>query len=351
MLFATACLFLGPASIAQVQSFDYGDAPQVYPQAAHTTLRSLYLGAGVDVETGTAFSSNALGDDNSPAGVPDDEDGIEWLTNPLVPGQSASLRVTLFSPNGARLDAWIDFNRDGDWADSGEQVFKAEPLQHGINNLSFPVPTGAAAGVDTFARFRVSFEGGLPPGPSASGAVPSGEVEDYMVSIGGSKEEWDFGDAPEKYPVTASQNGARHLIRKGFQLGERIDSEQDGQPSSNALRDDQIPSTADDEDGIRFLSDLEPGSIAKVEVLAVVPDRAHLDAWIDFNHDSDWNDEGEQIFKAEPVNSGVNVLEFPVPASALEGVAFSRFRLSEKGALPPHRRGVGRRSGGLRDRN
>ena len=153
-----------------------------------------------------------MGDDNNPAGAPDDEDGITWVTDPLLPGEKASLIATLTGPNGGRLDGWVDFNRDGDWADEGEQIFKGEPLQHGANNLSFSVPAAADAGADTFARFRVSFEGGLPPGPLPDNQVVTGEVEDYRISIGGGKEQMDFGDAPEKYPVTISQNGARHQV-------------------------------------------------------------------------------------------------------------------------------------------
>ncbi len=77
------------------------------------------------------------------------------------------------------LDAWIDFNSDGDWNDSGEQIFASQALTAGVNSLSFSVPASAAATSQTFARFRFSSAGGL----SDTGLCVDGEVEDYEVAI------------------------------------------------------------------------------------------------------------------------------------------------------------------------
>jgi hypothetical protein len=76
------------------------------------------------------------------------------------------------------LNAWVDFNGDGDWLDAGEQVMFDRPLVGGSNGLSFQVPAGAALG-STFARFRFSTLGGL----GVTGDAPDGEVEDYAVSV------------------------------------------------------------------------------------------------------------------------------------------------------------------------
>ena len=77
------------------------------------------------------------------------------------------------------LDAWIDFNADGDWEDTGEQIFASEQLSEGNNRLTFDVPATAVATDLTFARFRFSKSGGL----SFDGLAPDGEVEDYSISI------------------------------------------------------------------------------------------------------------------------------------------------------------------------
>jgi hypothetical protein len=76
------------------------------------------------------------------------------------------------------LQAWIDFNGNGSWADAGEQVFKDLTLTAGSHTLTFNVPATAKPG-STWARFRYGYEKGL----SFTGASYVGEVEDYRVDI------------------------------------------------------------------------------------------------------------------------------------------------------------------------
>jgi hypothetical protein len=83
------------------------------------------------------------------------------------------------------LDAWFDFNADGDWSDPCEQIFASEPLYAGSNILTFSIPSNAVT-TDTYARFRFSTAGGLEP----NGPAPDGEVEDYMISIESDCEPW-----------------------------------------------------------------------------------------------------------------------------------------------------------------
>ena len=164
---------------------DYGDAPSPYPHAMHL-VSAPWLGTGglPDEEAGTQAHPLAVGDDQNGA---DDEDGIVWgqaslgdivLTDAIVVGETATVDVfaTLVG-QPALLDAWIDFNRDGDWSDAGEQIFTSEPLAAGKNAFSFPVASGTEG--ESFARFRVSSTGGLAP----DGLASDGEVEDHRVSI------------------------------------------------------------------------------------------------------------------------------------------------------------------------
>jgi hypothetical protein len=102
------------------------------------------------------------------------------FTTLLVPGSITGVNVTA-SGVGGLLNAWVDFNRNGSWADPGEQVFTNVPLAPGVNALTFPVPPTASLG-NTFARFRFSTQGGL----SYTGLAPNGEVEDYQVTIASS---------------------------------------------------------------------------------------------------------------------------------------------------------------------
>ncbi|MEX0713607.1 MAG: Ig-like domain-containing protein [Pirellulales bacterium] len=156
------------------QPLDLGDAPDPpYPTllasdgAAHV-ITSLFLGATVDAELDGQPNATATGDGT-------DEDGVVF-TNTLRPDRTAN--VTVVASEAGLLDAWIDFNADGDWNDAGEKVFSSFALSAGANFLTVDVPALADLG-NTFARFRLSSSGGLSP----TGLALSGEVEDYLVTI------------------------------------------------------------------------------------------------------------------------------------------------------------------------
>jgi hypothetical protein len=70
-----------------------------------------------------------------------------------MPGTTAG--VIVFASAPGLLNAWLDFNRNGSWADQGEQIFTNVLLVAGPNPLSFPVPAWAVPG-PSFARFRFS---------------------------------------------------------------------------------------------------------------------------------------------------------------------------------------------------
>jgi len=173
--------------VLQTTSTDFGDAPAPYPttrlqNGARHTIGSLFLGSTVDAEPDGQPSDNADGDDTDGN---DDEDGGVVVASILTTAGTAttsSLAVTASNAaiaNGlGKLDAWIDFNQDGDWDDADEQIFDTTDLAAGLNLLQFTVPAGAASGV-TAARFRVSPAGGLAP----TGEATDGEVEDYLLTI------------------------------------------------------------------------------------------------------------------------------------------------------------------------
>jgi hypothetical protein len=141
----------------------------------------------------------------------------------------------------------------------------------------------------------------------------------------------DFGDAPDpSYPTLLVNNGARHIIVPGIQLGTLISAEPNGQPNVNASGD----GTSDD--GVVIANNEIVAGRTATEVTVFPSVDGVIDAWIDFNGDGDWNDPGEQIFVSEAVTggnpSGV-VLTFDVPAAAVEGTTYARFRFSTEGGL------------------
>ena len=143
------------------------------------------LGHNRDAEPNGVPSAAANGDDLNM--VPDDEDGVSVVRELIAfPGAASSgqIDVNLQNPDASsnRLDAWIDFNQDGDWNDPGEQIFTNFDLgtTAGTQTLNFTMPAGTVAG-DTYGRFRLSTSGGL----STTGLAADGEVEDHVISIFG----------------------------------------------------------------------------------------------------------------------------------------------------------------------
>jgi len=134
---------------------------------------------------------------------------------------------------------------------------------------------------------------------------------------------WDFGDAPSLFPVLLADNGARHLVQSGVYLGSGVTVEPDGMPGETA--------TGDIDDGVLFSSQLMPGSASIVRMHAST--YGAISAWIDYNLDGDWNDLGEQIFTDEPLEPGPNSRTVLVPATALIGPSYARFRFSTTGGL------------------
>ena len=188
-------------TIVNDDSVDFGDAPSAasdgrpggYPTLAADggALHSVdptglfRLGSLVDAERDGQPSADATGDDNDSGDnleVSDDEDGILGLAT-IVRTDSDETRssfevVASLDGRAGLLHAWIDFNRDGDWDDAGEQIVTNEALVEGSSVITFTVPAGAGIG-DTFARFRLSETSNIGPG----GFGGEGEVEDYLVTL------------------------------------------------------------------------------------------------------------------------------------------------------------------------
>ncbi|MFK7818370.1 MAG: GEVED domain-containing protein, partial [Planctomycetaceae bacterium] len=153
---------------------DFGDAPSNrYPTlssqngARHNTKAGLFLGVWGDGESNGQASDDADGFD--------DEDGVRILDT-LYSGDTA--RIDLTANRESVINAWMDFNLDGDWDDAGEQILTDVSLEPGQNRVTIDVPDNARSGI-SYARFRLNSNGGLSP----VGAASDGEVEDYEIRI------------------------------------------------------------------------------------------------------------------------------------------------------------------------
>ena len=99
----------------------------------------------------------------------------------LVRGTSNSVTITSGWTSTVYSEAyrvWIDYNKDGDFLDTGEQVFNRTRTTATPITGSFTVPTTALLGT---TRMRVSMK--YNASPTSCEAFSYGEVEDYTVNI------------------------------------------------------------------------------------------------------------------------------------------------------------------------
>ncbi|MFI4874001.1 MAG: S8 family peptidase, partial [Blastopirellula sp. JB062] len=144
-----------------VVAVDYGDPGN--PYAAHPVVDGMQLGDSPMIDDGVLFSS-----------------GLKIGTNTVAIKSSS-----VFSPGV--LQAWMDFNKDGDFNDLGEQIFKNVTLQPGLHYYSFVIPntviddSGLAEEfrIPLNVRFRTDYTLNLGP----TGNAFAGEVEDYQVYL------------------------------------------------------------------------------------------------------------------------------------------------------------------------
>ncbi|WP_160148121.1 GEVED domain-containing protein [Rubripirellula obstinata] len=154
---------------------DFGDAPVSYSTllsddgARHAAIGP-QLGSTRDSENDGSPSVGANGDGN-------DEDGVMFGAI-AVNRSMAGVNFYLEDNQQGLIDAWIDFNRDGDWDDPFEQILSGAMVNQNLQTHSFALPDNLTTG-DVHARVRISTDGGLGP----QGFAADGEVEDYVVSI------------------------------------------------------------------------------------------------------------------------------------------------------------------------
>lgn len=177
---------------------DYSDAPSNYPAAGHTIrnepipgslglrLHSQhpYIGSTVDSEPAVLNSTNADGDDNGTDG--DDEDGVTIPSLQIGRLDTINVDVVQASSGDGFLQAWIDWNSDGDFADTvggvSERIATDLQFTGGTSGtISIPVtpPNSYDLSANTFSRFRWA----KTPGLDTSTPASDGEVEDHPVAI------------------------------------------------------------------------------------------------------------------------------------------------------------------------
>lgn len=185
----------GARCVSASLPIDFGDAPDTGSGVAAGNYQTLladggplheldgvtFLGAGVSADTdgfgdGIDNSNGGLGGNASDDA---DDDGVR-LNGATLQGQTlalgASLTLDIAASGNGVLNAWMDWNHDGDFADADEQIAVDADVTNGT--ITVLVPATATVG-STYARFRYSTNPGLSP----TGIASDGEVEDYQIAI------------------------------------------------------------------------------------------------------------------------------------------------------------------------
>ena len=163
--------------------------------------------------------------------------------------------------------------------------------------------------------FAVDTAGGLSP------AIADASVWNFTIEGG-----FDFGDAPDSFGTTLSDDGPRHFVI-GPRLGRGVTIDDDGQPSPTADAD------AGD-DGVVFAAFANSDATASVQLDLQNAATAKADAWLDANRDGVFSAD-EKILEAIELVAGTQSVVFDVPTGTLQGDTFARVRVSSSGTSSP----------------
>ncbi|HEX6961077.1 MAG TPA: FG-GAP-like repeat-containing protein, partial [Lacipirellula sp.] len=188
---------------------DYSDAGSGsgawYSAARHEAVGPML---GVLRDANAAHVANPLANADA-----QDEDGVAFGV--LRAAQTGTMTVYVTgAPAGARLDAWIDFNRDTDFADVDDQIVDNLAVVEGDNVIAFNVPPTISGG-HYYARVRLSTAGNLTHNQPAA----DGEVEDYLIPIAhadsgpfAGAQPVSFEDATQAIPTDLDSDGDLDLV-------------------------------------------------------------------------------------------------------------------------------------------
>jgi hypothetical protein len=301
----------GPAGIGEIEdhpvtvvntNLDYGDAPDTgagtgtgnYRTTAsdngpsHVLIPNLSLGATIDPDDGTLQNVTADADDTTNTGAADDEDGVATL--PTITDSTTNLSVDVAVTNGTGFGGYvycyIDFNRDGDFIDTGEQSTQAVTVPSAtvtVNFSGFAAPTPGPS----YLRCRL----GTNPNDidTPTGVAPSGEVEDYQLVIAGPT---DYGDAPTGGTVVGgiarNYGDPAHLIvpappgQPNLSLGTTPFPDAESATQSTRFANGDDTNGSDDENGVTLTTRFgEVRAVVRVLDLATPVNPGTLCGWLD----------------------------------------------------------------------
>lgn len=161
---------------------DYSSSLRSCPdEPCHIISSELYLGQAVSEDATPGTTENADSDD---------DDGVLIGANmQFSPGSTVRLPVTIYNDTGspAYLRMWIDWNADGDFDDTNEQVEDSAYPSTGAANVvlvSITIPIDAIQTSLIALRTRLSTDDINSAAPCGTGnCATDGEIEDYLLQV------------------------------------------------------------------------------------------------------------------------------------------------------------------------
>ncbi len=250
-------------------------------------------------------------------------DGMMML-EPRNPGEISSVEI-VWNWSTPQWPGWPEIDRPplpGDVPDDATEIMmigRSDFLFTYYDNINIPIPIPVPYEILMYNPEWISID------IRGSNFILNGNFQHICWKEGDcSEQDIDYGDAPDPtYPTLGANNGAYHQLDGITWLGGMVDGEPDGQPDPNALGDDN---NGPDEDGVIFSSAVIIGQIATLDVFAST--NGFLNLWIDFDINGSWAETDDYVFNDLSITAGLNNLSFPVPASALSGITFARFRFT-----------------------
>ncbi|MBN1138371.1 MAG: hypothetical protein JXM73_17415 [Anaerolineae bacterium] len=317
------------------------------------TSSGLRLGATVSAESDADQLTDEDGVTNlDPTSDIPDRDSDDGLTFPLywIDGTPALITYTVTAPASAAagdryVNIWVDWNRDGDWADDAAACVHGTRDEHVLVNQVVNVPGQVAPG--TTAAFPVQVNPCQPilmdrawvritlsdtpisdandDGRGPGYCFAEGETEDYLYDP-----TLEFGDAPDStnndgqpmtayslpggavwanFPTVANPAvsgfpGPCHIQQMGVTpiLGSAVTVENtdadrmaDADPLFNILPLVDDPDNDGADDGLILPVSWQDGTPLDIQYVVTMPDGGaavpwYVNVWFDWNRDGDWDD-------------------------------------------------------------
>lgn len=352
-----------------------------------------YCTASGDNQNYEWISNVTVGDLNHSSGAGSGYDDFTAYTANLTAGGNIAVSLapgfasTTYNEYWA---IWIDYNKDGDFDDTGEKVFTGS----GTSTVtgSFTVPS-SADGVNTIMRVIMNYSAS----PSPCGTFTYGEVEDYSVSISGAvvnppvaeftasstsinvgqsvtftdqttndptSWNWTFeGGTPtsstsQNVTVTYNTAGTYDVT---LQATNSAGSDTEAKPNYITVNDIVITycTASGNNQNYEYIAGVNIGSINNTSgasgytdytaqstnaskggsvSVSLTPGFAsgsyteYWKVWVDYNQDGDFDDAGEEVF-SQSSSSAVSG-SFTVPTSALSGSTRMRVIMKYDGYAP-----------------